>query len=257
MLVTKDDLSEQLYQALSKNEPLDFKNADPSALSLEHAYEVQHAFNAKKKEAIKGYKISLTSKQTQDMFNSDSPLYGQVVASSVLHDGAELALATLNEPLLELELEFTALEDLSPEDNEEQLLAKTDVAPGIEVPDSRFKDWFPKLPLELVISDSAVCGRLVVGKPAAKKPTVDELAHVHADVTLNGKPLTSGEASEVLGNPLHALKWLVARLAQEGKIVGKGTTVSTGTFCLPKKLEKGTYVATFTHHLGDVTLHVN
>jgi 2-oxo-hept-3-ene-1,7-dioate hydratase len=255
MLFTKDDLSEKLYNSLSKGEPLAWKDVDHSDLTPERAYDVQHAFNEKKGEPVKGYKISLTSKTTQDMFHSDSPLYGQIVASSVLKDGAEVTLNTLNEPLLELELEFTALEDLSPEDDEQALLDKTEVAPGIEVPDSRFKEWFPVLPLELVISDSAVCGRVVVGN-AAPKPSLEELADVTSKVTLNGKPLTSGVSSEVLGNPLHALKWLVQKLDQEGKKVTKGTTVSTGTFCLPKKLEKGTYVATFDHNLGSVTLHV-
>ncbi|MET1247447.1 2-keto-4-pentenoate hydratase [Sporolactobacillus sp. STCC-11] len=255
MVFTQDNLSEKLYKSLSKGEPLAWKGVDHSELTPALAYDVQHTFNAKKGESVKGYKISLTSKTTQDMFHSDSPLYGQIVASSVLKDGATVDLSTLNEPLLELELEFTALEDLSSEDDEQALLDKTDVAPGIEVPDSRFKDWFPVLPLELVISDSAVCGRIVVGN-AAPKPSLEELADVTSKVTLNGEPLTSGISSEVLGNPLHALKWLVQKLDQEGKKVTKGTTVSTGTFCLPKKLEKGTYVATFDHNLGSVTLHV-
>lgn len=255
MPVTKDDLSEKLYNALSTHEPLDWEAVDRSGLTPEHAYEVQHKFNEQKSEPVKGYKISLTSKQTQDMFHSDSPLYGQIVASSVLRNGATVALSTLNEPLLELELEFTALEDLSPEDDVQTLLEKTEIAPGIEVPDSRFKNWFPALLLELVISDSAVCGRIVVGE-TAPKPSVEALTDVHATVTLNGQPLTSGVSSEVLGNPLHALKWLVERLDQEGKKITRGTTVSTGTFCLPEQLEKGTYVASFDHHLGNVTLHV-
>ncbi|MCO7124736.1 hypothetical protein NIE88_02965 [Sporolactobacillus shoreicorticis] len=98
------------------------------------------------------------------------------------------------------------------------------------------------MPLELVISDSAVCSRIVivVGK-AAPRPSIEALSDMKSTVTLNGKSLTSGISSEVLGNPLHSLKWLVQRLAQEGKKVTKSTTVSTGTFCLPKKLEKDIY----------------
>ncbi|WP_010631676.1 2-keto-4-pentenoate hydratase [Sporolactobacillus vineae] len=254
-MVETKTLSGDLYQAYTKNRPLQWEDYAHSDLTPETAYEVQHAFNEKKGEEVKGYKISLTSKQTQDLFNSDSPLYGQIVASSVLHDGAEVKLADLNEPLLELELEFVAKEDLSADDDENTLLQKTDVAPGMEVPDSRFKNWFPKLPLELVISDSAVCGRVVVGN-AAPKPSADELANVKTSVTYNGTELMTGVSSEVLGNPLHALKWLVDRLAKEGKKVKKGTTVSTGTFCLPKQLQKGDYKATFDHGIGSVTLHV-
>jgi 2-keto-4-pentenoate hydratase len=254
-MVETKTLSGDLFQAYRQNRPLQWEDYAHSDLTPEAAYDVQHAFNRQKEESVKGYKISLTSKQTQDLFHSDSPLYGQIVASSVLHSGAEVRLSELNEPLIELELEFVAKEDLSADDDEETLLRKTDVAPGIEVPDSRFKDWFPKLPLELVIADSAVCGRVVVGH-AAPKQEADELANVKTAVTLNGKELMTGVSSEVLGNPLHALKWLVGRLAEEGKTVEKGTTVSTGTFCLPKQLEKGDYTATFDHGIGSVTVHV-
>lgn len=255
MMFTKDKLSEKLYAAYRDNQPISWKEADFKALNLVDAYDVQHAFNRAKGEPVKGYKISLTSKQTQDLFHSDSPLYGQIVASKLLKDGAIINYSEMNEPLLELELEFTVTDDLLPEDDLQDLLSKTEVAPGVEVPDSRFKDWFPSLPLELVISDSAVCGRVVVGQPA-DKPTIEEMADVHARVTRDGEALTSGVSSEVLGNPLNALQWLVQKLAQEGKKLTKGMTVSTGTFCLPKKLSKGHYVATFDHHLGTLSFDV-
>ncbi|RYL93244.1 2-keto-4-pentenoate hydratase [Sporolactobacillus sp. THM19-2] len=255
MVEKTEELAQDLYEAYQTGRALRWEDYRQSGLDPESAYDVQHAFNSQKGEAVKGYKISLTSKQTQDMFHSDSPLYGQIVASAVLKDGAELSLSELNEPLLELELEFTAEEDLSVDDDEETLLKKTSIAPGIEVPDSRFGDWFPKLPLELVISDSAVCGRVVVG-PKAPELTVDQLSDIHTSATFNGQAFMTGVSSEVLGNPVKALKWLVTRLAREGKKVTKGTTVSTGTFCLPEKLKKGDYVATFDHGVGTVTLHV-
>ncbi|RYL94901.1 2-keto-4-pentenoate hydratase [Sporolactobacillus sp. THM7-4] len=255
MVVTVKDLSEKLFQAYQQKKPLSWEEYQNSGLTPDTSYQVQHAFNQKKGEAVKGYKISLTSEQTQNMFHSDSPLYGQIVESAILKDGASVSLDELFEPLIELELEFTAKEDLSADDDEKTLLAKTEIAPGIEVPDSRFKDWFPKLPLELVISDSAVCGKIVVGK-AAPRLSVDQLSDIRTKVTLNGKELMSGISSEVLGNPIHALKWLVGKLDQEGKKVTRGTTVSTGTFCLPKSLERGTYIATFDHGIGSVTLNV-
>lgn len=254
-MVETKTMSEDLFHAYAQNSPLEWEDYAYSGLTPETAYDVQHAFNQQKGESVKGYKISLTSKQTQDLFHSNSPLYGQIVAPCVLHSGAEVRLSDLNEPLIELELEFVAKEDLIADDDEDALLKKTDVAPGIEVPDSRFKNWFPKLPLELVIADSAVCGRVVVGD-AAPKPSAAELADIKTAVTLNGKELMTGVSSEVLGNPLHALKWLVDRLGQEGKTVKKGTTVSTGTFCLPKQLQKGDYTATFDHGIGSVTVHV-
>lgn len=255
MTLTKEKLAEDLYHAYAQNEPLTWQDVALDTLNPANAYDVQHAFNKAKGEPVKGYKISLTSKETQDLFHSDSPLYGQIVASKLVHNGTTIDRSEMNEPILELELEFTATDDLSPEDTLADLYAKTELAPGVEVPDSRFKNWFPSLPLALVISDSAVCGRVVVGDPV-KKPSIDQLATVHASVTCDGKPVTSGVSSEVLGNPLNALKWLVQKLAQEGKKLSKGTTVSTGTFCMPEKLLPGHYEATFDHEIGTVAFDV-
>ncbi|MFT8317463.1 MAG: 2-keto-4-pentenoate hydratase [Sporolactobacillus sp.] len=252
----EEELSETLYRAYRDKEPIVWQEVERDALNQQKAYEIQHAFNQAKDERIRGYKISLTSQATQDLFHADSPLYGQIVASSVLKDGARIDRSELNEPLLELELEFTVLEDLLPEDDQQALLEKTELAPGVEIPDSRFKDWFPSLPLELVISDSAVCGRVVVGPPAAKLEA-GQLANIHARATRDGEAVAEGVSSEVLGNPLHALHWLVQKLAQEGKVLGEGTTISSGTFCLPKKLMRGHYEAVFDQGLGSVSFDVD
>lgn len=249
------DLAQKLYNAYNTKESLDWKDFKDAKLTEKDAYDVQHAFNKLKGESVRAYKISLTSKETQDMFKSNTPLYGEEVESSVLKSGTTLQLAELMEPLLEVELQFVAKEDLSVNDDDERLLKKTEPAPGFEVPDSRFKDWFPKLPKELVVSDSAVAGRVVVGK-TSKPLTLKDLEQVKVTVMFNGKELTSGYSSEVLGNPLNSVKWLVQKLDKEGRKVTKGTVVSTGTFVLPKRLQKGMYSADFDHGAGRVELFV-
>src|SRR5699024_1232527 len=64
------------------------------------AYAVQDEVMKLKGKETAGYKVSLTSKQTQDMFDADSPLYGQQVAERFLQSPADVDLSTLNEPLL-------------------------------------------------------------------------------------------------------------------------------------------------------------
>ncbi|MFT8871068.1 MAG: fumarylacetoacetate hydrolase family protein [Sporolactobacillus sp.] len=256
MTFTKEKLADQLFHAYQANEPLSQQAVEQSGLTPENAYDVQHAFNRTKGEMLSGYKISLTSKETQDLFHSDSPLYGEIVASKLRKNGATLKRADMNVPLLELEIECLVKEELSATDSLPDLLAKCDLAPGVEVPDSRFKDWFPSLPLVLVIADSAVCGCVVVGDAAENKPDVTDLSDVHASLTRDGKLLEEGNSSEVLGNPLHALKWLVDKLAQEGRALKAGTVVSTGTFCMPQKMTVGHYEAVFDHGLGCVSFDV-
>lgn len=73
-------------------------------------------------------------------------------------------LNDLMEPLVEVELAFRATTDLTSNDSLEDLLNKTTVAGALEVPDSRFKDWFPSLGKYNVMSDCAVGGLVVYGK---------------------------------------------------------------------------------------------
>ncbi|WP_243155005.1 hypothetical protein [Oenococcus oeni] len=98
------------------------------------------------------------------MFNSDSPFYGAETASAWLENDASLQLSDLMDSLLEVEMVFTAKENLLPSDSLAELLDKVSVSAGVELPDSRFKDWFPSLPKYLVVADGAVGGRVVYTK---------------------------------------------------------------------------------------------
>ncbi|OIM24908.1 hypothetical protein ATX62_05080 [Oenococcus oeni] len=161
VLTTKNDTEKEvandLYQALVNKRPLKVTEYEKKVTDFDTAYRVQHAFTELKKEPLGGYKVSLTSEQTQRMFNSDSPFYGAETASAWLENDASLQLSDL---------------------------------------------------------------------------------------------------SEVLGNPLNSLQWLVKKLSEQGVAYPKGTKVSSGTFLLPPHLEKGHYVAHFDKYFDDVRLDV-
>lgn len=228
----------------------------PASLEKNRAYSVQHAVTVKKtsngEEELKGYKISLTSKETQQLFQSETPLFG-ALTTSALSNGI-IDLTSMSSPLIEIELIFIAKEDLSAADDVQALLEKTQVAPGIEVPDSRFDDWFPKISLGQVIADSAVAGKIIAGAPL-DNITYAQLEKLPGKLTLNGVEIAAGHSSEVLDHPVHALKWLVNELAEHGLTVKKGMSISSGTFILPKTLERGLYEASYGE-LGSVTLTV-
>lgn len=260
VLTTKNDTEKEvandLYQALVNKRPLKVTEYEKKVTDFDTAYRVQHAFTELKKEPLGGYKVSLTSEQTQRMFNSDSPFYGAETASAWLENDASLQLSDLMDPLLEVEMVFTAKENLLPSDSLAELLDKVSVSAGVELSDSRFKDWFPSLPKYLVVADGAVGGRVVYTKATGREVSVDDLANVACTLTLNGKELGSGKSSEVLGNPLNSLQWLVKKLSEQGVAYPKGTKVSSGTFLLPPHLEKGHYVAHFDKYFDDVRLDV-
>lgn len=254
---TEEKVAEDLFNAYETKKPLKMSDYNQLVTNTDSAYRVQNRLMELKNQSLGGYKVSLTSKKTQDMFNSKEPLYGAQVQSHFVESGTNLALGeNLMDPLAEVELVFKAKEDLSTDDSMMELARKTTVAPGVEVPDSRFKDWFPDLSKYLVMSDAAVGGYVVYG---AEHETNDyklkELANVHCHLFHDEKELGEGVSSEVLGNPMRSLKWLVDKLSQQGKALKAGQRVSSGTFLLPPHLTHGKWKATFDNNMN--TVHFN
>ncbi len=256
-MITQTDQAkvEMLYNAYNLNHPISKKDF-PEGISTYEAYSIQHQVTDQKAsindDKLIGYKISLTSEETQQLFNATTPLYGALTQASLCK--GTIVLDKMLSPLVEIELMFIANENLSSEDDQETILQKMSIAPGLEIPDSRFTDWFPKLSLGQVIADSAVAGKVVLGDPV-QGLTYDQLENITAQLTLDGEPIAEGESTEVLGNPVHSIKWLIDELAKSGRVLEKGMIISSGTFILPRVLQKGTY-AVYFEGVGEVTLNV-
>jgi 2-keto-4-pentenoate hydratase len=251
-----NEAAECLYSCYSRGETIDRSMADRFCLNSENGYLVQDMIASlkqeKRGERVRGYKISLTSPETQKWFNASEPAYGTLTDSNIL-EGA-LSFENLSEPLIEAELMFHVEKDIFSFQNDEDLLENISVAPGIEIPDSRFVDWFPKLPLGAIVADNAVAGRVVSGYQR-EKLTLEELGNIKLDLFLDGKSIARGHSRDVLGNPLESLKWLVRKLERKGKYLKNGMVISSGTLVLPLKLEKGKYTACYSLP-GNVSLDV-
>ncbi|WP_270332813.1 2-keto-4-pentenoate hydratase [Ligilactobacillus acidipiscis] len=252
-------LAQTLFAAYSEQKPLQMTDYSDVLSNDESAYRVQSYLTSLKQEPIGGYKVSLTSAETQALFAADAPLYGAQISSHFVESPHTFLRTELMDPLAEVELMITAKEDLSSADSPAELLEKTTVAPAIEVPDSRFSDWFPSLPKHLVMADAAVGGYVVYGKEQDSSTvfaTPDDVAAVHCQLFHNDKRLKDGAATEVLDNPLNSLHWLVAKLEEQGLGLTSGQRVSSGTFLLPENLTVGNWRAEFDSGLSDVSLDV-
>ena len=253
----QEELAEALYQAYRRNffglenAPLTMADWEGVVTDDATAYAVQDAVMAKKMGPVAGYKVSLTSGETQRMFDSDCPLYGANVAERFVPAPCTLDLAHLNEPLVEVEFCFTAKCDLTPEMSEEELLASCLVSGDMEVPDARFADWFPALSKYLVMSDCAVGGYVVYGTPVdGAELTVEQMGKVHAKCFHDGEFVKEGDSSEILGNPVHSMKWLVEKLASQGKTFRRGVHASVGTVFVPPAFTAGEWRVEFDGPFG-------
>jgi len=256
---TETQFAQQLFDAYQTQHALTMADFTDTVADEDAAYRVQAQLTTLKNQPVGGYKVSLTSEETQKMFDAQAPLYGAQVSNHFLAAPTTVRLGQLMTPLVEVELVFKAKEKLSPDDSLEDLRHKTTVAPGLELPDSRFADWFPDLPKDLVVADAAVGGLVVYGEERdtdQQFASVDAVATVKCSLTHDNEHLKDGVASEVLGNPLNSLHWLVGKLAAQGKSLTAGQRVSSGTFVLPPFLTAGHWQADFDQDLGSVQLDV-
>lgn len=223
---------------------------DIAADTVEAAYKVQKEILSLGKETAQGYKISMTSPETQRLFDSSEPVYGPFTGSQVI---SELSLTDYNIPLAELELVFYINETVKATDSADEILAKSTVAPALELPDGRYEDWFPNISKYEVVADCAVAGAIVIGQ--AKSADYNMLDNISGVLKFNGEEIKRGQSSEVMEHPVNAVKWLVNKLDSQGKQLEAGQFVSSGTFILPVKLEVGIYEGIFDG-FGSVSIEV-
>ena len=249
-------LASALDKATSAHESIEpFKND----FSVTQSYLIQDDFlkirGARSGSNKVGYKVALTSPGAQNALKTDHPAYGQLLASDVEVNGANISLSQHFAPLLETELIFKIVEDISETASLDEIARKSKVAAGIECPESRFLKWFggsfPALSLRHVIADNCLAGFIVVGDRWTKASEIN-LANLSCDLFVNSTLVVSGSGAEVLGNPLKAVEWLNNELWAKGEGLKAGNLISSGTFTAPKIASVGKVVAKFGGEVGKV-----
>lgn len=249
----RPDLSnhaERFLRARETRRPIPLLHPE-TTLETEEAYAVQHAFAerwcALHATATRGYKVSVTNAPAQASIDTDEPTYGTLFRESVLASGDTLRLADAFTPMLvEAELIFLVDRDLAPDADRDEILASTRIAAGLELPESRYRDWWPDPQLRVMdlVADNSVAGCVVVGD-AVDGSAVDPLA-VAMRTTLDGREILTGESTAVMEDPVASIRWLLGKLDSQGRRLRKGELVSSGTFTAPVVAERGTYVATYS-----------
>lgn len=250
----------QLDGAVRSHVPLARTTEVPT---LEEAYRIQGRFvsarSARTGSPVAGYKIAFTSPAAQASLGTGGYASGGLLARDVLPSGSRVRLAERFTPILEVELVVRAREDLAAWMGADELAARTEVAAGLEIPESRFADWFggdyPALTLPEVVADDCLAGLVVVGDRWTPTTAMTPAAS-SAVLRLDGEVVRTGSVSLVVPDPMTALSWLVRQLDDRGLALDAGQVVSTGTWTDTIRLEPGAYTAEFSGGLGEVAIEV-
>ena len=176
---------------------------------------------------VVGLKAGLTSHAKMKQMGVETPCFGFLVDYFSVPDGGEIKIGELIHPKVEPEIAFVLKRALKgPGCHIGAVLAATHfVMPGIEIIDSRYRDF--KFDLKSVIADNCSSSRFVLGGQAVP---VDELDLRTLGVVMekNGEIVGIGAGAAVLGHPAAAIAMLANHLGARGEEIPAGTMILSG-----------------------------
>ena len=202
---------------------------------------------------VVGFKAGLTSHAKMKQMGVDTPVFGFLVDEFVVPEGSEIKTSELIHPKVEPEICFVTRSELrGPGCHIGAVLAACDfVLPGIEVIDSRYRDF--KFDLKSVVADNTSASRFVVGGRIASARELD-LRTLGIVLEKNGEPVAFGAGAAVLGHPAAAVAMLVNHLGRRGQVLPAGSLVLSGGITEAVAVQVGDHVTLRMQHLGSVSL---
>lgn len=229
---------------------------DHPDMDWDDAYAVQDALRAIKESRgvrITGLKMGLTSHAKMKQMGVVDPVRGFLTDYGMVADGGECDTSTLIHPKVEAEIAFVTNKPLKgPGCHIGAVLAATDfVLPGIEVIDSRYKDF--KFDLKSVVADNTSAARYVVGGNGRSALGID-LKNLGVVMEKNGEVVATAAGSAVLGHPAQSVAMLANMLGARGEEIPAGTLILTGGVTEAVAVAKGDSITVRYQHLGSLSL---
>ena len=229
---------------------------DHPDMDWDDAYAIQESIKSRKMARgarIIGYKAGLTSHAKMKQMGVTDPVFGFLVDDYSVPEGGTVQTRELIHPKVEPEIVFVLKHALKgPGCHIGAVLAATDfVLPGIEVIDSRYRDF--KFDLKSVIADNTSAVRFVVGGHAVDARSVD-LRTTGIVLEKNGVPVALGAGAAVLGHPAAAVAMLVNHLGRRGKSLPAGSLVLSGGATEAVSVQAGDHVRLRVQGMGSVSL---
>jgi 2-oxo-3-hexenedioate decarboxylase len=225
-------------------------------MDWEDAYAIQAAILARKLargQRLIGLKAGLTSFAKMKQMGVSAPVFGFMTDDYAVPHGGEARMSELIHPKVEPEIAFVTKKALSgPGCHIGTVLDATDfVLPGIEVIDSRYRDF--KFDLKSVIADNTSAARFVVGGSPTRLSGLD-LRTVGIVMEKNGVPVAFGAGAAVLGHPATAIAMLANHLGARGQEIPAGTLILSGGITEAVAVTTGDHVSLRVQGMGSTGL---
>ena len=250
-----DAIAAGFFHAFYQKEWLDDATPYMRQLSIPEAYRVQDLVAQKRTalgEKIAGFKVGCTSKAIRAQFGLHEPIHAKLFRPYIFEDGVTVDWRNYVNCAIEPEMVLEIGKDLTGENLSDQKLidAITHVRAGIEIHNLQF--WNPPPSLQELICSGGIHAGLVIGSERVLPEDLSfsqELFSVLKDEI----PVTSAPASEIMGGPLHSLRWLVKTLTSKGMSLKKDSLVIPGSPVELVNIDRDTAVKVAIEDVGEAT----
>jgi 2-oxo-3-hexenedioate decarboxylase len=185
------ELAARLQKAVADRTAIDQLSAEHPDLDLATGYTIQRVLREAAGPLV-GWKLGVTSRAKQAQVGVSSPVFGFLAGANALDLGEPLDTAQLIQPRCEPEIVFVLGRDLAgPHVTAADVLAASSgVAVGIEVLDSRYRDY--RFTMADVVADNTSAGRRGVAGPSRRGRGVDGAHHGNRRVACGPERQQSG-----------------------------------------------------------------
>ena len=253
---TLDQLAAHLHSCQLKAQDTPKITDDHPGMDWADAYAIQDRILAAKLQRgarVAGYKAGLTSHAKMKQMGVTDPVFGFLVDDYSVPEGGTVQTRELIHPKVEPEIVFVLKHALKgPGCHIGAVLAATDfVLPGIEVIDSRYRDF--KFDLKSVVADNTSAARFVVGGQPLRPDAVD-LRTVGLVLEKNGQPVAMGAGAAVLGHPAAAIAMLANHLGRRGQEIPAGSLILSGGATEAVAVAAGDHVCLRVQGMGSTSI---
>ena len=251
-----DRAAEVIRSSWTQGLAVDYVKGDLWPDTVDQGYAIQAQLANLRREPVVGWKIAATAVAGRSHINVDRPLAGRLYSSICHKDEDEVVFGSNRMAVAEAEFVYTLGKDLpfrdTPYTQQEVIDSIATLHPGLEFPDSRFKDF--TLPGTAgLIADNACAANFVLGKPTAEPFDIQALDAHATTLYINNEEATSGHGSDVLAGQLSALMWIVNTLNDLEIGLNAGQFITTGVTGMPAPVKQGDYVKADLGKFGSVS----
>lgn len=224
-------------------------------MDWDDAYAIQDEIRRRKVARgtrIVGLKAGLTSFAKMKQMGVETPVFGFLTDYGTVPDGGEVKVAELIHPKVEPEIVFVMKRALKgPGCHIGAVLAATDfIMPGIEVIDSRYRDF--KFDLKSVIADNTSASRFVIGGQIKPADAVD-MRSLGVVLEKNGEVVALAAGAAVLGHPATAIAMLANHLGARGEEIPAGAMIFSGGITEAVAVNRGDNINLRVQDLGSIS----